>query len=591
MSAASIKKYRERLEGSYRLLKIKKIKKGFYTVQIIMAIVIASVISFMMGMRFEPFFFPTDVFLFIVLIIGAVMAGEGVYFRGLEMKFTRSKSRRFLIARSSIRRSAAIVLLFILLIIALLMPMTDEYLSSSFEELPSNQAINVPFYLEDADSSNNTFNFEFVSHHPMGLVKINNLVVWINGTSDYNITVWKVGGGAVISRDLNNNVENRYGLEELINSRTDLSAEVENIGPVPVNGSYTYYLDFGMSSFFTFLIPMILIVIVVIQLVSISIMLPLRELYASSSIYSKSYVHEKEEGTESMAERQSVIAKEEEKMKKEKAIFEEAVDIKALKASLPPPIPKAKAEPVTKMGDLEADLEEEADVACAKCGELNSPHAAMCFVCGNPMVTAEKAIDIEDIMTKGEHAMLGKKYGEAIRFFDEAIRCDSSNQKALLLKGKALNAQGKWGMAVQYVNTVINMNPSNIEALLLKGQILEARGQMEMALEIYDKVMVIDPSVKIAAAKKDKLAHEIEDMVVAAAAAQAEEPVTAEDAVAEDEQDVVEAFMDLPGIGLAKASALYEAGFTSMEKLKAASEADLVKIKGISSRIAKKLLA
>ncbi|MCK4757805.1 MAG: hypothetical protein KAS67_05085, partial [Thermoplasmata archaeon] len=514
MSAASIKKYRERLEGSYRLLRIKKIKRGFYAVQIIMALVVASVISFMMGMRFEPFFFPTDVFVFIVLIIGAVMAGEGVYFRGLEMKFTRSKSRRFLIARSSIRNSTVIVIMFIILIIALLMPMTDEYLSSGFEELPDNQARSVPFNVEDADSNNNTFNFDFVSHHPMGLVKLNNMIVWINGTSDYEITVRNVDGGALISRPLFNDRENTYGLEELINSRMDLSAEVENNGPLPVNGSYTYYLDFGMSSFFTLLIPLILIVIVVIQLVSISIMLPLREFYASSSIYSKSYVPEKEEGAEHMSERLAA------KAKKEKAILEETIDIKALEASLPPPPPPppppTKAEPVTKMGDLEADLEEEPDLACAKCGEMNSPHAAMCFVCGNPMVSTDKVIDIEDIMTKGEHAMLGKKYGEAVRFFDEVIRNDSSNQKALLGKGKALNAQGKWGMAVQYVNTIINMNPSNIEALLLKGQILEARGQVEMALEIYDKVMVIDPSVKIAAAKKDELTHEMEDMVVAA---------------------------------------------------------------------------
>ena len=78
-------------------------------------------------------------------------------------------------------------------------------------------------------------------------------------------------------------------------------------------------------------------------------------------------------------------------------------------------------------------------------------------------------------------------------------------------------------------------------------------------------------------------------MIIASAASQADEPVPASDAVEEDEDDVVEAFMELPGIGLAKAAALYESGFTSMEILKHATEDELAQIKGISPRIAKKL--
>ena len=592
MSAKSAKKYRERLEGSYRLIRIKKIKHGFYLMQVILALVISSTVSYMMGMRFEPFFLPTDLFLFVMLIFGAALVGEGVYFRGMEMKYTKSKSRRFLIARNSIRASAVIIILSGLVILLLFIPATDNHLSNNFEELTVNNINDASLRLDADGGGNDTLSFNIQSHPPMGMVKLKDLMLSQDTGTNLDMDVLNGHGERLIRRGINSDVENTYDLSEYSSSRTDFTVIISNPEPVPVNGTYSYDLDYGMSNILKFFIPALLMVIMIIQMVSISIMLPLKEMYASSSIYSKHYVHEMEEGVEKLSERKRLEAerkaREDSRKKAEEAIFEETIDVATLEPA-PPPKP-VDSGPVTKMGDLDAGLDEEADISCPKCGEMNSPQAAMCFVCGNPMMVAEKeVIDINEVLERGERSMLAKKFAEAGRFFDLVISHDNANEKALLGKGRSLNAMDKWGMAVQYVNTVININPNNTDALLLKGQILEGRGKPEMALDVYNRIMIIDPTIQIAIAKKEELSMEIEDMIIAAAAAQADDMPMAGEIVEEDEQDVVEAFMELPGIGLAKASALYEAGFTSMNKLRAASEADLALVKGISPRLAKKI--
>jgi large subunit ribosomal protein L32e len=54
--------------------------------------------------------------------------------------------------------------------------------------------------------------------------------------------------------------------------------------------------------------------------------------------------------------------------------------------------------------------------------------------------------------------------------------------------------------------------------------------------------------------------------------------------------DVIKAFTKLQGVGKTKAELLYSNGFTSMDKLKKASQEDLVKVKGITAKNAEEIL-
>ena len=56
--------------------------------------------------------------------------------------------------------------------------------------------------------------------------------------------------------------------------------------------------------------------------------------------------------------------------------------------------------------------------------------------------------------------------------------------------------------------------------------------------------------------------------------------------MSKNEEEVLKEFLDLPGVGMSKAKALYEAGYDSPEKLAEASVKDLVAIKGITKKVA-----
>ncbi len=63
----------------------------------------------------------------------------------------------------------------------------------------------------------------------------------------------------------------------------------------------------------------------------------------------------------------------------------------------------------------------------------------------------------------------------------------------------------------------------------------------------------------------------------------------AEEAPAEDRASVLSAFSQIPGVSETTAQGLWEAGFTSVDKLKEGDEAALMEVKGIGPATAKKI--
>ncbi|HVL87690.1 MAG TPA: 50S ribosomal protein L32e [Candidatus Thermoplasmatota archaeon] len=55
-------------------------------------------------------------------------------------------------------------------------------------------------------------------------------------------------------------------------------------------------------------------------------------------------------------------------------------------------------------------------------------------------------------------------------------------------------------------------------------------------------------------------------------------------------EDTIKEFAKIPGVGEKKAEALYDAGFTSMEKLKRATKEDLLAVEGVGPKLAEAIL-
>jgi large subunit ribosomal protein L24e len=65
---------------------------------------------------------------------------------------------------------------------------------------------------------------------------------------------------------------------------------------------------------------------------------------------------------------------------------------------------------------------------------------------------------------------------------------------------------------------------------------------------------------------------------------------TSKRAPKEDREAVLEAFLQIPGVRKPVAEALWEAGFTSVERLKEAKEEELLEVKGVGPATARKIL-
>jgi DNA uptake protein ComE-like DNA-binding protein len=548
-----IKTIKERLEGSYRLLRIRRIKIGFFVIQITLAIILGIFGGIFLGARSNPFYFPMDVFLFVFFLLLLFVAVEAIYFKGLEVRYTQSKSRKYLIAKSSIRNSLIVLALAIVCTTFLLLPFVQEDIARMNSQDSNGDLILSP---------NIPNNFTLQTQDGLGLSRVQQIVIESNNSQ---ISVSKVFYNeewiVVYGPTLETNV-NIHLIPGVTSSMDIFIVSLSHTGAQ--NISYSWTTTSNISPFMSKFLPALGIAFIIVEMISISIMYPIREAHATSSIYSKKYVSKKDAG-EYILEKPKV-----QEQTKEDMMLESTLNLE-----IPPPAPVAqvqapvKREVARKKGVLDAGVSQEPDIPCAVCGEMNSPHTAMCYLCGNPLVKkAARAPDVRGILMKGVEFARAKKFRDAISCFDEVLRHDKANETALLEKGMALHKEGKWGQAIQYINTVLQINPANVMALLQKAEILGERDKQEKAIEVYSQVLALNPENTVAKSRMEAVSEEV---------------------AMEDAEAVLEEFMNIPGIGLGRATALYEAGFTSMVTLKAASEENLAKVKSISPKLAKKI--
>lgn len=548
-----IKTIKERLEGSYRLLRIRRIKLGFFILQISLAIGLGIFCAIFLGARGTPFYFPVDVFLFVFFLLFLFVAVEAIYFKGLEVRYTQSKSRKYLIAKNSIRNSFIILGLAVLCTTFLLLPFVQEDIAQMNYQGSDGDLILSP---------NNFSNFTFQTQDGLGFTRVQQIIIDSNNSQ---VTVSKVfyneEGIAVYGPTTDANVDLRL-ISSATSSLNIYNVSLNHTGAQDI--SYSWSTASDISPFMSKFLPALGIAFIIVEMVSVSIMYPIREAHATSSIYSKKYVSKKDAG-EYILEKPKVQEKTNEDM-----MLESTLGIEIL-----PPAPVAKVqapekkEVARKKGVLDAGVSEEPDIPCAVCGEMNSPHAMMCYLCGNALVKkVVPTVDVRGMLMKGVEFSRAKKFSDAISCFDEVLRHDKANETALLEKGMALHKQGKWGQAIQYINTVLQMNPANVMALLQKAEILGERDKQDKAIEVYSQVLAINPENTVAKSRMEAVSEEV---------------------AMEDAEAVLEEFMSIPGVGLGRATALYEAGFTSMESLKAAPEEKLADAKSISAKLAKKI--
>src|SRR2546426_6531834 len=128
-------KYRDQLEGSAQLFRIRRLKRLVFVSLILLPILLAVASMALEGASLKPFFIPLDSLVAILVILLFLATVAGLAFRSLEIRYANRDSQRFLLARTSIRRAWGILFVGVILGIVLLLPATGRAINDGLTDV------------------------------------------------------------------------------------------------------------------------------------------------------------------------------------------------------------------------------------------------------------------------------------------------------------------------------------------------------------------------------------------------------------------------------------------------------------------------
>ncbi len=212
---------------------------------------------------------------------------------------------------------------------------------------------------------------------------------------------------------------------------------------------------------------------------------------------------------------------------------------------------------------------------------------------------------------------------KAIRILDKAITLDPEHPEAWNNKGIALSRMDEHTFALECFERALGIDPGFRDAIKNRDATVRRLGsqvepdkapepeldrtEIEVAEEIEDD-MIAGEQFRCPACdaigniddkfcdkcgtkfteeeKEEAVIEELED-ILDVKHDKKEKPKA--NTPEEVKKEFVNALVGVPGVGFSKAEAVHDAGFTTFKDLEKASEAELVKVKGISERLAKNI--
>ncbi len=120
------KKDMERLEGTYQIIRVKKLEKMAYIPQSIAIVAIFFLFLYFTGAQLKPFYLPVFFPLLVTMVWLLVLAIETFAFRLMEIKYRKSQSAKFLMAHRSIKKAYIIIVISIIIFVLAATPFIHQ---------------------------------------------------------------------------------------------------------------------------------------------------------------------------------------------------------------------------------------------------------------------------------------------------------------------------------------------------------------------------------------------------------------------------------------------------------------------------------
>ncbi|MBI4416797.1 MAG: tetratricopeptide repeat protein [Euryarchaeota archaeon] len=432
-------KYREQLEGTGRLFRIRRIRHILMIVLTGLVIGLSAYALALKGARIKPFFFPLDAFLPLLLIFVFIATLMNFVFRTLEMRYARRDSQRFLIARNAISRATIVAAVCLLMGAILIVPVTGHVLDTG---LSGRWAGTI--------GPGGSFAANFTNEDALGVVRATGGIVRVDSTQRVYLTiVWTDLEGIEGGRETGPVAgASPYSFAIIQDEHLRYTVTIEN----PSNQAIRVQLSVARTLMpeLTTVVPAILLAVGLSHIVWFLYLRPVRDRYEASSIYSIRYEERVDLGERTFADYQrgSHVARESPVPANPAPVRGSTVVVPAL-AHAPPP-PPAPPE------------------------ELPQPEA----------IVAEQE-DASTLIEEGSRLFAEGQFDAALARFDEALERDASNVAALLAGAATLMRMDRRTEALGAYERVLEVDPHNANALLGRGEVLEAEGRWREAADAW----------------------------------------------------------------------------------------------------------
>ena len=435
-------KYRDQLEGTTRLVRIRRIKRLVLILMFLLIFLLSAYALAIEGAGLKPFYFPLDFVLPLVLILLLVATFTNFVFRRLEMKYSKRDSQRFLIAKHSIQRALLVIIVCLFVGGVLFFPLTGQIAQGGLGEVrsgtidPGQRAV-----------------IRFESRDPLALTQFVDGVVAVRQGSLDVLVAWS--GGIPQTSLVTGNVPLPFSIDG--NVRLEYRVELENNGARSVE--YAVTLDRILSPALTTFVPAILFTLAAANGGWAVYLRPIRDKHDASSIYGSRHVEEVQTGERTYAE------------------YSRTPPLGTSAPRTSPPTPKASARG-------------------SPFAPASSPGGSTPGIGSEPPTAASAAIRIEE----GGRLLANGELSPALAKFEEALEAEPSNVTALLAAATVLLRLDRRDEAAGSYERVLELDARNATALAGLADVYEADRRWEDAAGTwarYEKARPEEPDVRL----------------------------------------------------------------------------------------------
>src|SRR2546425_6374985 len=476
--------YQDRLQGTDRLLRIRRIRKAVFAGLLALTIVLIFARLEGEGASLKPLFLPVNGILEVALIMGLTTSIVGLFLRNLEIRNALRDNQRFLMAKSSMTRAFRTAAFAIGLAVALLLAITPSLAATLLSDAP--QVVSVPPNASEVVT--------FTSPDPLGLTFVTYAAVGVTSGS-VSVMVKRDNVTVAASQTLTSSQRAVLNIEpSMWADRATWSLVFRNNQSAPT--FLTFVLQKGIVPTLFSTVPFLVFLYGAIQIGWWVVLRPIRERTKETSLRSAAEIDSGERLYDPSAPIPDAPT-----LVREDRMTSSFVDPPPPSPSAPPPPPRPvpvmrtpKPEPPRPAPRAPVRSPETADSLVRKAEALVATGTYEAALTG-----FEEALRLDPAYVpalRGRATCEEKlnQRSEAVETHRRILANDRRNVDSLRAIARLQMADRRWRECLEAVEDLLRVRPNDAAALEIEGDALSNLGRRPEALAAYEAAAAVDPT-------------------------------------------------------------------------------------------------